>query len=150
MTGFAHIIKLIEDAPGPSRDLDAEIWAALDGTTTKITEHGGHEHTRWTRNDVRWPAAMTHFTSSLDCALRLFDEMLPDYYWYLCRGKLSPSEPLYGASTRHKDSDPDDDGVITEHENGAALALVLVMLKTLDVPRYSRSQLRRLKVQGGA
>lgn len=69
----------------------------------------------------------TPYTSNVNDAMELCQKLRPDAFWHLARGRLTPSEPLYGAQLLEI---KDVETVLGEAEsNHAALALTLAALR---------------------
>jgi hypothetical protein len=129
---IADLIARLEKAEGPSRELDAEIFAHI-GLTELQESHcrswcrmaGRTDLTRERYIDAWAPA----YTASIDAALTL----VPDGMWWLIgAGRIRQREPLYGAQIMRHDPDPPyTSDVIAEgeHDAGAAVALCIAALR---------------------
>ena len=119
-----ELIAALEAATEPSRELDAEIaiavrlapegpgwWRSKPTWTWKHASHGPNVE----------PWAAPNYTASLDAALTLVPGGL---FWGVSAGKLTPREPLYGASIlAPKDNALGD--VLGEGESSASAAIAL-------------------------
>ena len=84
MTDLTELSRRVSEADGPSRELDAEIWLALDPRNTRKQWSYVHEATgRTCEVDETWDATrrliiVPAYTASLDAVATLIAEKLPE------------------------------------------------------------------------
>lgn len=127
MTDLSELIRRVEAATGPDREIDVAIWQAATGEPPHYEDHLG-EGPFVQYGDSVWWVELPALTTSLDAALSLVERRLPGRNWLIGRGRLRATEPLYGAQIM------DGQAVIGEgeSEHTPALALCRAMLKALD------------------
>ena len=75
MTALAELIAKLEAATERSRELDAEIWAHLNGFTGAIKGRWVGGRWSWSVGSVGvWDDELPHYTTSIDAALTLVPE----------------------------------------------------------------------------
>ena len=78
MTALAELIARLEAATERSRELDAEIWAHLNGFTGAIKGRWVGGRWSWSVGSVGvWDDELPHYTTSIDAALTL----VPENWW---------------------------------------------------------------------
>jgi len=135
-------------ATGPSRELDARIWAELDGRDFEERPSASMHAALWIEaksrstphdacligerlGDKFWPSGnrYPHVTGSLDAAMALVERMFPDAYWMFARARTRPTEPLYGFQLLNN-HDIEEQIAIAEHST-REIAIVLCVLLAL-------------------
>lgn len=134
---LSALIERVENATGPDRELDALIFRVLDlklpdqflSMGIKLSWQADGSATVPV-GDMQVRYEPPHFTSSLDAALALVEEILPGTFWHVAKGRTRPDEPLFGAEL----VSPEHGGVnvAVEHESSVALALILALLRALS------------------
>lgn len=133
------LIERVEKATGPDSALDVAIACTLlDARQHKAWNAANGFRPRGAPplpDVVFWMRHARPYTSSLDAALALVEEILPGKYWYVCAGRARVGEPLYGAQIVDKDANGvshDEPMGIAEHDHSAPLALILALLRALQ------------------
>lgn len=89
MTTLSELSRRVSEAEGPSRELDVEIWLALDGRNTRKQWSYVHEATGKTceidetRDATRRLITVPEYTASLDAVAALIAEKLPGCGWQI-------------------------------------------------------------------
>lgn len=136
------LIAKLEQAEGPSRELDAEIRAMLfagddayaakspfngEWCVYKGVDRNGREklHENRTVPHALWNG---EYTASIDAAVALVNRVLPDAFWIVSRGRLRLEEPLYAAQILFG-----VDEILGEAEgNSLPIVIVLAILRALS------------------
>lgn len=135
MTDLSELIERVEKATGPDRELDTCLWLKFTPGATRRVVHVKHAHSpaEWDIDETREASGqlitVPAYTASLDAALALADRVLPGCWWMAAKGRLRASEPLYGARLFFGTDEAIGEA---EHEQSAALAIVLALLKALS------------------
>ncbi|KLK91377.1 hypothetical protein AA309_19950 [Microvirga vignae] len=129
MSKLSELLKRIEAAEGPDRELDYEIWAALHGW--KIKHNGmarffqtpdGHDSVR----ALRAPK----LTSSLDAAIALLERMLPGWHYEMAC-KMTRPFPHYTTMLTNQWASYAAPRFTGQSESNQALALLSALLSAL-------------------
>lgn len=120
MSEIAGMIAKLERATGSDRELDqliAELCAPTDDPRMAAFESGDD----YPRN----------YTKSIDAALSLVPE---GHFYVMARGKMKPTEPLYGAQVLRPTIglDPPEALGEGEHDHSQAIAIVLAALRARE------------------
>lgn len=148
----AELICALENAEGPSRELDAEIWATtlprigtgIDGYDLPTGAH--YEYEAWDdgkvnmyvhlkNGDVHRRAARfaPHLTSSLDAALSLVPEgWAPSLIAWSVECLVKPTERVRASLFRHDTDKWPNGGYVSSDGATPALALTAACLKALE------------------
>lgn len=83
-----------------------------------------------------------NYTASLDAAISLVERALPDHEWVIGKGRMVPTEPLYGAQILATGSSMRTDGDASdgegEHPTSIAIAVCLALVRALITKETAR------------
>lgn len=116
-----ELVKRLEAATGPDRELDAELYDAfIEPLTWQVVSDSGHQK----------PPC---YTASLDAAVALVERVLPGRGLMMARGRTRKNEPLWGIEVLASDFCPVGKPPViaeAEHED-PALALTLAACRAI-------------------
>lgn len=124
MSGLSELIAKLEGLSGPDREVDIDLGIALGAFVEDpdAASYGPYLRRRLAR---RAPA----LTRSLDAAVALVERKLPGTFYHVAKGRLTASEPLYGAQLLFGSEEVLGEGA---HRVNLALALCLALLRSLE------------------
>jgi hypothetical protein len=142
MSKYADIIKALEEATGPSRELDGMIWAALNPKAKVKEVFPAYGYERKTRIMFTLPPKRTElvtknvgefldafdWTASLDASIALAERMLPTEGFTVTRyGYPDKDKPRVVFS-----AEMDEDIKVVKREGTLAIALLIAMFRALE------------------
>ena len=135
MPDYSGLLSRIEQASGPSRELDRDI-AEMVGWSRRVVSMGEDDYWRdgdqsWTREDDDHPP---RWTASLDATVALIGRMLPGYIWSVSDG----DEHGPNAFVHH----PDDKDPIGKMADTPVIALLASLFYSLSTRKAKDGGLR--------
>lgn len=130
MTDLAELLERVEkaktwrDAPR-SWEIAGALGAEI-GTPKRMGSR--YRNVPWLTYDTsRWQC-IPNYVGSLDEVLTLMEQMRPGVFWHVAKGRLTATEPLYGAQLL---IGSDECLGIAEHPASPTLALLAALLRSL-------------------
>lgn len=125
------LIEALEKATGPSRELDAEIAAAVDfraddghlSARATVTKFGAaYLAERSQSHQNIWSHVLPRYTASLDAAITL----VPDGYLWMLHHGIQSTAIVWSLESDYDEGHPRPTG---QHEDSPAIALTLACMK---------------------
>ena len=123
-----ELIRRLTEATEGSRELDADFALAIGAVPPNAFRMHGHSDPALFGTGAYSSWAPRHYTTSLDAITREIEARFPAYI--LGRGKINPSEPLYGI-TIFADEMGDREVSVAEH-NHRELCACIAFLRAME------------------
>jgi len=116
------LLARIEAATEGDEDLDRDIAIALGWTPPAM----GLPH--WHDDEGNHWSALPDWSTSIDDALALVERVKPGVWWHIAKGRLTASEPLFGAELLFDDMESLGHGEAAT----APLAILAALLRSIE------------------
>lgn len=144
-TALKELEKLLSEARGPDREIDFRIAALTDeqmAADLRVADGITYSSNGEFVLTFKSPAGklgrgfygnhmVPQFTHSLDAAVSFCERVLPGSGWLVGRGRLTPSEPLFGATVYATDMADEPEELGGAEGPSPALALCLAAVRAL-------------------